>query len=156
MAYQSTALHTFTTQPSCNVLLLHSGAAAAGLTLTCAQNVILLEPFVSSGDENQAFARCHRMGQRNDVKCFILYMKDSIEERMLAYRTKESQFAKRGADVATTRSSSMSSSAQAGNSSDFICQRDESDLSVLSDLKKERINDAKLFFLCGLREEERG
>ena len=156
VAYQSTALHTFTTQPSCNVLLLHSGAAAAGLTLTCAQNVILLEPFVSSGDENQAFARCHRMGQRNDVKCFILYMKDSIEERMLAYRTKESQFAKRGADVATTRSSSMSSSAQAGNSSDFICQRDESDLSVLSDLKKERINDAKLFFLCGLREEERG
>ena len=62
VVYQSTALHTFTTQPSCNVLLLHSGAAAAGLTLTCAQNVILLEPFVSSGDENQAFARCHRMG----------------------------------------------------------------------------------------------
>ena len=39
-------------------------------------------------------------------------MKDSIEERMLAYRTKESNLPK-GADVATTRSSSMSSSAQA-------------------------------------------
>ena len=72
-------------------------------------------------------------------------MKDSIEERMLAYRTKESQFAK-GADVATTRSSSMSSSAQAGNSSDFICQRLKATY-PLSDLKKERINDAKLFFM---------
>eukprot|EP00943_MAST-04B_sp_MAST-4B-sp1_P009028 g9028.t1 len=142
--YQSTALDTFTSQPSCSVLLLHAGAAAAGLTLTCAQNVVLLEPFISSGDENQAFARCHRMGQRNQVKCFILYMKDTIEERMLAYRERESQFAKNDKNVSTNYSNSSSTKrSDDGN---------ENDLSVLSDLKKEHISNNKLFYICGLAE----
>ena len=128
------------------VLLLHAGAAAAGLTLTAAQNVILLEPFVSSGDENQAFARCHRMGQRNQVKCYILYMKDTIEERMLAYREKESQFAKKK-NKKKKRDGGKDEEEEGGEDVE-----EENDLSVLSDNRKEQINNDKLFFICGLSE----
>ena len=44
-------------KPACSVLLLHAGAAAAGLTLIAAQHVFLLEPFIDRGMELQAVRR---------------------------------------------------------------------------------------------------
>jgi SNF2 family DNA or RNA helicase len=123
-AFQKSAVATFTTQRACKVFLLHAGAAAAGLTLTAAQNVILLEPFVKAGDEKQAFARCHRMGQTKHVNTYVLYMKHSIEERMLAYRKQENQFAE-----------------------------DANDLSVLSSCDAEVVNRTKLQFLLGAQSQ---
>jgi hypothetical protein len=72
---QKAAVHTFMTQDVCLAMVLHAGAGAAGLTLTAAQNVILLEPFLKRGDELQAVARVHRIGQTKKTKVYILFMK---------------------------------------------------------------------------------
>ena len=43
------------------VLIVQSGAAASGLTLTAACKMFMLEPFVRYEEEKQAYARIHRM-----------------------------------------------------------------------------------------------
>ena len=55
----------------------HAGQAAAGLTLNIARQVVLLEPFSRPAEEQQAFNRCHRVGQTHEVTCTTLYMEDS-------------------------------------------------------------------------------
>jgi hypothetical protein len=52
----------------------HAGTAAAGLTLTQADLVVLLEPFLSPGDEAQAANRVHRIGQTRPVRCVTYYV----------------------------------------------------------------------------------
>lgn len=47
------AVHTFTHNKKCVALILHAGPAASGLTLTVAHCVILMEPFLKSGEEAQ-------------------------------------------------------------------------------------------------------
>ena len=71
------------------VLLLHADAAAAGLTLTAAAHVFLMEPFYDRGKELQALNRCHRIGQSRDVVCKTYYCPNTVEERLLAWRELE-------------------------------------------------------------------
>ena len=59
------AVATFNSDQSCGVFLLHAGTAAAGLTLTAARHVFLLEPFLSAAEEAQAMNRAHRIGQKH-------------------------------------------------------------------------------------------
>jgi E3 ubiquitin-protein ligase SHPRH len=84
---RETAAERFRTDPKVQVFLLHAGQAAAGLTLTVARHVFLLEPFLSLGDEAQARSRCHRIGQTREVYSTTYYCKGTIEERLLAYRS---------------------------------------------------------------------
>ena len=83
---QTEAVQKWNVDPECHIFLLHAGTAAAGLTLTAAQQVVLLEPFNCLGEEQQALNRTHRIGQTLDVVCTTLFMRNSLEERMLAYR----------------------------------------------------------------------
>ena len=83
---QRNALVRFNTDPHCSVFLLHASTAAAGLTLTAATHAFFLEPFTCKEEENQAMARIHRIGQTKNVISTTLYMRSSIEERMLALR----------------------------------------------------------------------
>lgn len=86
------AIERFRTDPDVKVLLLHAGTAAAGLTLTQADLVILLEPFLSPGDEAQAANRVHRIGQARTVRCVTYFVRDTVEERLLAYRRRQTAF----------------------------------------------------------------
>eukprot|EP00940_MAST-03C_sp_MAST-3C-sp2_P002197 g2197.t1 len=83
---QEIAVQSFNVDPSVRVFVLHAGQAAAGLTLTIARHVILLEPFLKTSEEAQALNRCHRIGQTSEVTCTILYTGKSIEERLLCMR----------------------------------------------------------------------
>ena len=47
-----TQTHTHT-QANVSVFLLHAGQAAAGLTLTAASHVFLMEPFMKTGEQAQ-------------------------------------------------------------------------------------------------------
>jgi len=85
------AVQIFNTDTKCSVLLLHSGPAASGLTLTVSRHVILLEPFSKAGEEAQALNRCHRIGQAGNVKCCVLYYMNTVEERMLWLRKQEKE-----------------------------------------------------------------
>ena len=82
---QHEAVRTFNEAAAsdCGVFLLHAGQAAAGLTLTVARRVVLLEPFLKAGEEQQALNRCHRIGQTRPVLCTTLYCGGTVEERML-------------------------------------------------------------------------
>jgi len=63
------------------------GVGAAGLTLTAAKTLILLEPSHSLADEAQAMSRIHRIGQKAEcVKICVLFTRGTIEERMLRMR----------------------------------------------------------------------
>ena len=86
------AVARFRDDPACRVLLLHAGSAAAGLTLTHADLVILLEPFLSPGDEAQAANRVHRIGQTRAVRCVTYFVRGTVEERLLAFRTRQAEF----------------------------------------------------------------
>ena len=80
------AVADFNNQKSRRVFLLHAGTAAAGLTLTAARYVFLLEPFLFAAEEAQAMNRAHRIGQQQAVSVTTYYVPDSIEERLLAFR----------------------------------------------------------------------
>ena len=53
---------------------------------------MLLEPFLSPGDEAQAASRVHRIGQTREVRCVTYYVEDTVEERLLAFRQRQNEF----------------------------------------------------------------
>jgi hypothetical protein len=55
---QESAVRDFNTVEDIRVFLLHAGQAAAGLTLTAAAHVFLMEPMLKEGEELQAMNRC--------------------------------------------------------------------------------------------------
>jgi len=70
------------------VLIVQAGAAASGLTLTAASKMFLMEPFSRQEEEQQAYARCHRYGQKKDVHVKIYYTPVSVESRLLRWRNR--------------------------------------------------------------------
>jgi hypothetical protein len=68
------------------VLLVQSGAAASGLTLTASSKLFLVEPFLHQSEEQQAFGRSHRYGQEQPVEVKVLYTPVSVESRLLEWR----------------------------------------------------------------------
>jgi SNF2 family DNA or RNA helicase len=54
-----------------------------GLNLVEANNVICIEPWWTPCVQKQAITRCYRTGQEKNVNVFNIYIKDSIEERVL-------------------------------------------------------------------------
>jgi E3 ubiquitin-protein ligase SHPRH len=60
--------------------------------LTHADLVILLEPFLSPGDEAQAANRAHRIGQTRPVRCVTYFVRGTVEERLLAFRARQREF----------------------------------------------------------------
>jgi len=80
-------LTRFRHEKGCNICLLTTGIAAAGLTLTMAYTCYLLEPMHSTADEAQALSRVHRIGQsQHCVRCVIFYGQNTCEERLLQVR----------------------------------------------------------------------
>lgn len=80
------AVDSFKTQDHVRILLLQSSSAAAGLTLTEATRVILFEPFLKLGEEQQAINRVHRIGQTRPVETICYFARGTLEERMLSWR----------------------------------------------------------------------
>lgn len=65
------------------ILLVSLQAGNAGLNLTAASQVIILEPFWNPFVEDQAIDRAHRIGQRRPVEVYRLLVPDSVEDRIL-------------------------------------------------------------------------
>lgn len=77
-------LSTFREDPQAFVVLLSTGANNAGLTLTEATRLILLDPPAHPAMEAQLINRIHRIGQTKPVLISRLIMKGTVEERTLA------------------------------------------------------------------------
>lgn len=80
------AVQEWQNKESVNVLIVQAGAAACGLTLTAASKMFILEPFTKYEEEQQAYARLHRYGQKNEVLCKVYYSPVSVESRLLEWR----------------------------------------------------------------------
>ncbi|KAF8576626.1 hypothetical protein K439DRAFT_1366726 [Ramaria rubella] len=77
------AAQCFKTDPDLLVFLLHGERENAGLNLTCAKRVWLIEPTVNHSFEVQAISRVDRMGQTAATEVFCYYIEDTVEENIL-------------------------------------------------------------------------
>ncbi|KAF6756271.1 SNF2 family N-terminal domain-containing protein [Ephemerocybe angulata] len=77
------AAKKFRTDPDILVLLLHGEKENAGLNVTCASRVFLLESVVHHSFEIQAIARIDRMGQTRPTEVYCYYAEDTVERNIL-------------------------------------------------------------------------
>ena len=78
------AINLFNDNPECRALVLQagdtdSGAGAAGLTLTAASHVILLDVLQDPMVELQAIGRVHRIGQKRETNVWHLISRGSVD-----------------------------------------------------------------------------
>lgn len=73
----------FSAAPGHGVLLSQIQAGGTGLNMQAASVVVLTEPQWKPSIEEQAIARCHRMGQVRRVHVHRLLAQDSADQRML-------------------------------------------------------------------------
>ncbi|KAK8639048.1 hypothetical protein V6N13_137450 [Hibiscus sabdariffa] len=75
------------------ILLASLKASGAGINLTAASRVYLMEPWWNPAVEEQAMDRVHRIGQKEDVKIVRLIAQNSIEERVLELQERKKKLA---------------------------------------------------------------
>ncbi|KAK7702139.1 hypothetical protein SLS57_011484 [Botryosphaeria dothidea] len=92
------ALDRFQSDPFCTVLLMTFGTGSAGLNLTAASRIHLVEPQWNPSVESQAIGRAVRLGQQRNVTVLRYIVKDTIEEHMENSRTWKTQVANIGWD----------------------------------------------------------
>lgn len=71
------------------VLLVSLKAGNAGLNLTAANQVIILDPFWNPFIEEQAIDRAHRIGQTRPVKVHRVLVANTVEDRIVALQEKK-------------------------------------------------------------------
>ncbi|MBR1999799.1 MAG: DEAD/DEAH box helicase, partial [Lentisphaeria bacterium] len=79
----------FNSSPDIPVFLLSLKAGGLGLNLTTADTVILYDPWWNPAAEAQAMDRSHRIGQTRNVTCFKLFVRGSVEEKVLSLQKKK-------------------------------------------------------------------
>jgi len=96
------AVLRFTDDPHCRVMLVSLKAGNAGLNLTIANHVLILDPFWNPFVEHQAADRCHRIGQKREVTVHRVLIGEegvdhtadptrifTVEDRILALQEKK-------------------------------------------------------------------
>ncbi|GAA5841899.1 hypothetical protein JCM3766R1_002531 [Sporobolomyces carnicolor] len=78
----------FKEDPDVAAFFLHTRSESAGLTLTCARYMILLEPLLAPQLEIQATARIWRIGQTQETRVFQLMVNDTTDERVAELRAR--------------------------------------------------------------------
>jgi superfamily II DNA or RNA helicase len=71
------------------VFLISLKAGGAGLNLTAADHVVLLDPWWNPAAEQQAIDRAHRIGQTRPVVVHRLVARGTVEERVLALQARK-------------------------------------------------------------------
>lgn len=80
----------FCDEPTVQALLLSAGRSAAGLTLTAARHVIILEPQIEMRTELQMIGRVHRIGQLRQTHVHRIAISGSGEETVAQWRARHS------------------------------------------------------------------
>ncbi|EPY53638.1 ATP-dependent DNA helicase [Schizosaccharomyces cryophilus OY26] len=88
-AARNEAVLQFETNPNISVLLISLKAGNVGLNLTCANHVLVLDPFWNPYIEEQAIDRAHRIGQSKPVNVLRITVNNTVEERVLALQEKK-------------------------------------------------------------------
>ncbi|KAL9132225.1 MAG: hypothetical protein Q9217_000029 [Psora testacea] len=83
------AVLDFTDKKDIRIMLISLKAGNAGLNLTAASQVIILDPFWNPYIEEQAVDRAHRIGQMKPVQVHRILIPDTVEDRILALQEKK-------------------------------------------------------------------
>lgn len=78
-----TILKEFTKDDDIRALLMTFKTGSEGLNLTCATNVIILDPWWCPVEEKQAIARAWRMYQTSEVNVYRIIAKETVDERIM-------------------------------------------------------------------------
>lgn len=76
-----------------NVFLISLKAGNAGLNLTAASYVFLVDPWWNTAVQQQAIDRTHRIGQMKNIFAYKMICKDSIEEKIIQLQQRKKQLA---------------------------------------------------------------
>ncbi|KAI6362615.1 hypothetical protein MCOR25_006145 [Pyricularia grisea] len=77
------AVQDFQFNPNATIMLVSLRAGNAGLNLTAASQVIIMDPFWNPYIEMQAVDRAHRMGQLRSVHVQRLVVQETVEDRII-------------------------------------------------------------------------
>ncbi|KAG9157481.1 hypothetical protein Leryth_010319 [Lithospermum erythrorhizon] len=77
------------------ILLASLKAVGAGVNLTAASQVYLMEPWWNPAVEEQAMDRVHRIGQAKEVNIVRMIARNTVEERILLLQEKKKLLAKK-------------------------------------------------------------
>lgn len=80
------------------ILLVSMKAGNVGLTLTCANHVIILDPFWNPFVEDQAMDRAHRLGQQLPVQVRRILVKESVEDRIMDLQVRKRELVEAALD----------------------------------------------------------
>lgn len=86
-------IEKFQNDPTIQSFLISIKSGGTGLNLTAADYVFILDPWWNPTTEQQAIARAHRIGQKNNVIALKFITKDSIEEKILTLQSKKLKLA---------------------------------------------------------------
>jgi SNF2 family DNA or RNA helicase len=98
--HRANAADTFRNDKDVKVMLVSLRAGNAGLNLTAASRVIIMDPFWNPYIEMQAVDRAHRIGQKKEVKVFRILTEDTIEDRIEALKEKKKEMVEAALDEA--------------------------------------------------------
>ncbi len=79
---KQTAVDSFQNNPNTQIIICNYKAAGVGLTLTAASELLMMELPWTQADCEQAEARCHRMGQANNVRATYLLGENTLDQWM--------------------------------------------------------------------------
>ena len=74
-----------------NVFLMSLKTGNAGINLTAADYVFLVDPWWNTAVQQQAIDRTHRIGQTKNVFAYKMICKDTIEEKIIQIQQKKQQ-----------------------------------------------------------------
>ncbi|TVY35125.1 putative SWI/SNF-related matrix-associated actin-dependent regulator of chromatin subfamily A member 3-like [Lachnellula occidentalis] len=91
---RTAALQNFHDDETLRVILVSITCGGAGLDLTAASRVYLMEPHWNPMIEEQALCRVHRVGQKRSVTTVRYLMRDSFEEQVVEIQKRKKLLAK--------------------------------------------------------------
>ncbi|KAM0417292.1 hypothetical protein ACHAPT_012733 [Fusarium lateritium] len=96
--HRNTAAHNFRDRKEVKVMLVSLRAGNAGLNLTAASRVIIMDPFWNPYIEMQAVDRAYRIGQQKEVKVYRILTKGTVEDRIVALQNKKKEIVEAALD----------------------------------------------------------
>ncbi|KAG6263850.1 hypothetical protein E4U48_006496 [Claviceps purpurea] len=95
---RSDAANTFRDDPKVKVMLVSLRAGNAGLNLTAANRVIIMDPFWNPYIEMQAIDRTYRIGQQREVDVYRILTKQTVEDRIVQLQEKKKEIVEAALD----------------------------------------------------------
>ncbi|OAQ60939.2 SWI/SNF family DNA-dependent ATPase Ris1 [Pochonia chlamydosporia 170] len=97
---RATAACNFRDIPDNKVMLVSLRAGNAGLNLTVATRVIIMDPFWNPYIEMQAIDRTYRIGQQKEVEVYRILTQETVEDRIVALQNKKKEIVEAALDEA--------------------------------------------------------